>query len=450
MDPRIREDDIVDFYKNALQYMIMVSKRFLLTLLIIIIIAIGAGIAVFFTKGYRVSPDTGMILGTGIISVTSVPDQASIYLDERLIGATNDNIKSLPPKDYLVTIKKEGYIPWQKTVPVEEGLVTEVKSTLFRSIPTIYPLTYSGAENALISPDGLKMVYIIPTTEGMDATTKRKTGVWVWGMSDRPLTFNRGAEPHQVTPPIDGVDFTKAKIRWSPDSTQILLQLPDRNLLLDEANFNEPARDITATLEPTMRQWDTQQREKDLARLQLISDGNLQKEASESAILKWSPDETKLLYSKDGKTDFKLVVLPASADTQASTGPSLGATRAGLYEIFDVFKNVDPNALMNASISWLPDSEHIVLTERITPTTTPRPTVIQPTNTEEVTKVENIIEPARIYVLTYDGSNKFEMYNGNIDPDSVVAWPDSSRLVVVSSFPTATANQPNLYGINLK
>ncbi len=443
-------ENIVDFHKNAVQYMIMVSKRFLLTLLIIIIIAVGAGIAVFFTKGYRVSTETGMILGTGIISVTSVPDQASIYLDERLIGATNDNIKSLPPKDYLVTIKKEGYIPWQKTVPVQEGFVSEVKSTLFRSIPTIYPLTYTGAENALISPDGLKMVYIIPSDPTMDLTTKRRTGVWVWGMSDRPLTFNRGAEPHQITPSIEGVDLTKAKIRWSPDSTQILLQLPDRNLLFNEATFTEPARDITATLEPTLRQWDQQQREKDNARLQLITDGNLQKEASESAILKWSPDETKFLYSKDGKTNFKLVVLPPSAEAAASSGPSLGAVKAGLYEIFDVFKNVDPKALTNASISWLPDSEHIVLTERINPATTPKPSSIQPTNTEEVTKIENKIEPARIYVLTYDGSNKFEMYNGNIDPDSVVAWPDSSRLVVVSSFPTATANQPNLYGINLK
>src|SRR5687767_12557468 len=125
----------------------MISKRFLLTILILIIIALGAGVAVFFTKGYRVSPETGMITGTGIISVTSVPDQASIFLDERLIGATNDNIKSLPPKDYLVTIKKDGYIPWQKTVAVTQGLVTDIKATLFRSIPTIYPLTYTGAEN---------------------------------------------------------------------------------------------------------------------------------------------------------------------------------------------------------------------------------------------------------------------------------------------------------------
>ena len=254
----------------------MVSKRFLLTILILIVIAFGAGVAVFFTKGYRVSPTTGTILGTGIISVTSVPDQASVYLDDRLVGATNDNIKSLPPKEYKVTIKKEGFIDWQKTVKVEQGLVSDIKATLFRSIPTFYPLTYTGAENALLSPDGLKMIYIVPASENMDATAKKKTGVWVWSMSDRPLTFNRGAEPHQIMNSIDGIDLTKAKLRWSPDSTQILLQLTDRNLLLNESGFNDPPRDITATLEPTLKQWEQLQKDKDVTRLQLIKDATLQ------------------------------------------------------------------------------------------------------------------------------------------------------------------------------
>ncbi len=430
----------------------MVSKRFLLTILILVVIGVVAGIAVFFTKGYRISPETGAILGTGIISVTSVPDQASIYLDNRLVGATNENIKSLPPKDYLVTIRKEGYIDWQKTVKVNEGLITDIKSTLFRSIPTIYPLTYTGAENALLSPDGLKMVYVVPMAENQDSTARKKTGVWVWGMSDRPLTFNRGAEPHQVMPSLDGVDLTKAKIRWSPDSTQILLQLPDRNLLLTEASYNDPPKDITATLEPILKQWDSAQKDKDMARLQLITDLALQKTASNSAILKWSPDETKFLYSEDGKTNFKVVVLPANAQAQAGSSIStLGAPKAGLFETFDLF-NKDNHAAPtpNMSISWLPDSEHIVVTEPLNPQPTPKPATGKPTNTEEVSKVENKIEPARIYILTADGSNKFEMYAGNIDPDSVVAWPDSSRLIVVSSLPTATASQPNLYGINLK
>jgi hypothetical protein len=205
-------------------------------------------------------------------------------------------------------------------------------------------------------------------------------------------------------------------------------------------------------LDPTLKQWDSLQKDKDLARLQLITDLNLQKTASNSAVLKWSPDETKFLYSEDGKTNFKVVVLPANAQAQAGNSiSSLGAPKAGLFETFDLFnKDNKATPTQNMAISWLPDSEHLVVTERLNPQQTPKPSTGKPTNTEEVSKVENKIEPARIYILTADGSNKFEMYAGNIDPDSVVAWPDSSRLVVVSSLPTATASQPNLYGINLK
>ncbi len=408
----------------------MVSKRFLLTVLILIIIAVGAGVAVFFTKGYRVSPTTGTILGTGIISVTSIPDQASVYIDDRLAGATNDNIKSLPPKEYKVTIKKEGFIDWQKSVKVEQGLVTDIKATLFRSIPTFYPLTYTGAENALLSPDGLKMIYIVPAAENMDATARKKTGVWVWSMSDRPLTFNRGAEPHQIMNSIEGIDLTKAKMRWSPDSTQLLLQLPDRNLLLNEAAFNDPPRDITATLEPTLKQWEQLQKDKDVTRLQLIKEATLQHTASSSAVLKWSPDETKFMYSADGKSNFKVVDL-----LKAQT--------------YDLFKDMAGKPLDALKIDWLPDSEHLILTEKLTPSS-PAPRSAGLTNTENPFKEENKIEAAKIYIMDFDGFNKFEIYAGNIDPDSVVPWPDSSRLVVVSSLPIATASQPNLYGINLK
>ena len=411
----------------------MVSKRFLLTVLILIIIAVGAGVAVFFTKGYTVSPSTGTILGTGIISVTSIPDQASVFLDGRLVGATNDNIKSLPPKEYKVTVKKEGFIDWEKTVKVEQGLVADVKATLFRSIPTFYPLTYTGAENALLSPDGLKMIYIVPASEDMDATAKKKTGVWVWSMSDRPLTFNRGAEPHQIMNSIDGIDLTRAKMRWSPDSTQILLQLPDRNLLLNEAGFNDPPRDITATLDPTLKQWEQLQKDKDVTRLQLIKEATLQHTASSSAVLKWSPDETKFMYSTDGKSNFKVVDL-----LKAQT--------------YDLFKDMAGKSLDSMNVDWLPDSEHLIITEKLTPSSpVPKSAAMNTnTNTESPTKEENKIEAAKIYIMNFDGFNKFEIYAGNIDPESVVPWPDSSRLVVVSSLPIATASKPNLYGINLK
>src|SRR3989344_7583968 len=159
------------------------SKRFLFTIFSLIVIVGVAGLAVFLAKGYRYQSETGTFSGTGIISVTSIPDQASVYLDGHLTTATDDNITSLPPKTYKVRIVKEGYIPWEKDIEVSQGLVSEIKATLFRSIPTIYPITYSGVDFALLSPDNLKLMYIIPNGLEGGAVAERKSGIWVWVMS---------------------------------------------------------------------------------------------------------------------------------------------------------------------------------------------------------------------------------------------------------------------------
>src|SRR5581483_5211609 len=99
------------------------SKRFIFTIVTLIIIIAIASVAVFLAKGYRFSPKTGSITGTGILSITSMPDQASVFLDGHLTTATNTNINSLIPKEYDVKITKEGFIDWEKKVQVKEGLV---------------------------------------------------------------------------------------------------------------------------------------------------------------------------------------------------------------------------------------------------------------------------------------------------------------------------------------
>ncbi len=386
------------------------SKRFLLTLLTIIVIGIAASVAVFLAKGYRLSPDTGTIAGTGIISVTSVPDQASVYLDGHLTTATDANINSLVPKSYEVKIVKEGYIPWEKKLDVKEGLVTEVKATLFRAIPSIYPLTYTGALKPILSPDGQKLLFIVPNQPEATATTisAKKSGLWVWTMSDQALNFQRGAEPHQVA--LTGnLDYTKATFRWSPDSSQILVSLPDRHLLIESNNLNDPPKDVTAVLNATTKAWDDNQKTAEIARVQSIKNINLRKEASESAYKKWSPDETKLFYSKDGKANFKVADLLAN-------------------KTYDI-----PKA---SNYSWLGDSLHLLATE--------------PTDPQSKQDPSSPFTPTKVSILEFDGTNKSEIYVGNLDPSSVFGWPDASRIVALSFFPTATASQPNLYGINLK
>lgn len=378
------------------------SKRFIMTILTLVVIAATATIAVFFAKGYRFSTQTGTLSGTGILSITSVPDQASVYLDNHLTTATNANINSLLPKSYQIKIIKEGFITWEKKAEVKEGLVTEIKATLFRAIPSVYPLTYTGATNLLLSPDGENLAFVVPFLNSGDPQQDKKAGIWIWSMAQKPIAFSRGSEPHQIATQASDIDLGKAKFKFSPDSSQLLVSLPDRHLLLGISKLNDPPRDITALFATTMKSWDEDAKAKETTRSQLIRDVAFRKTASSAAYLKWAPDETKLIYSVDGKKDFKIVDL----------------VNKKTYDM--------PQANY---LNWLPDSEHLIIVE------------------EGDSKAQKL---AKIAVIEYDGSNKSEIYAGSFDAKAVFAWPDSSRLVIVSSLPTPTASQPNLFGINLK
>lgn len=361
------------------------SKRFLFTLLTLVIIFSAAAVAIFLAKGYTFSSKEKGLVGTGIISVTSIPDAASVYVDGHLTTATNANIASLQPKEYDVRVIKEGFIPWEKKVKVKEGLVTDLKITLFPAIPTIYPLTFNGVKNPVLSPDGEKLAYIVPTG--------KKAGVWVWTLEDnRPIAFARGAEPHQVAR-NDVIDFVEAALRWSPDSKQLLVTVGSGSFLLQDDQLNTEPRDITPMLQSTLKSWEEETRVTQQARLLNIKNMTLRNTASSAATLKWSPDETKFLH---GEKEGKLKV----------------------YNLEDQKEYEMPEA---RSYSWLPDSRHIVL-----------------------------VEEDKISVAEFDGSNKAIIYAGKFEDNFVFAWPDSSRLVMISSFPTPTASEPNLYGINLK
>lgn len=383
------------------------SRRLIFTLLTLILILIAAVVAVFLAKGYTFSPTDKRIVGTGIISVISTPDAASVFLDGHLTTATDATIPSLPPKEYTVRVIKEGFIPWEKKVIVKEGLVTDLKIRLFPAIPTIYPLTFTGVEGPVLSPDGEKLAYVVPVATasgGLNASTRKKAGVWVWQLvSDQPIAFARGAQPHQIAESA-GIDYSGASLRWSSDSTKVLATVGSNNYLLEDNKLNTDPRDITPTLASTIKTWDDDQKSADSARVLNILDSNARKIASESAILKWSPDETKFLFKKDP--------LPKNYKPDQVVKD---------YKVYDLETNQSYNLPEAKTHIWLPDSMYVIL-----------------------------VEEGKISIVDFDGTNKAVIYAGNFEDSFVFAWPDSSRLVLISSFPTPTASQPNLYGINLK
>lgn len=385
------------------------GKRFLFTIGTLAFITIAATVAVFMAKGYSFSPNQGGLVGSGIISVASVPDGASVYIDGHLTTATNTNISGLSPKKYGLKIVKEGFIPWEKEVEVKEGVVSEIKATLFPALPTIYPLTFNGVFNPLLSPDGQKLAFAVPLVS--ESPTRQKGGVWVWTMTSQPIAFARGAEPHQIVISSSDLDFSKGSFKFSPDSTQLLITLgtkgtpSERNYILpvDRQTGLGDLRDVTPTVANTLKEWATDQKSKDDLRILAIKNLATKQIASVSAQLtypsnqqlKWSPDETKF------------VILESS-----------GSKKAKVYDLV-MDKSYDlPEAKGHF---WLPDSKHIVL-----------------------------IKEDGVAISEFDGTNVATIYAGKFENGFVFPWPDSSRLVILTSFNTPTASMPNLFGINLK
>lgn len=371
------------------------SKRFIITLITILAIAVATGVAIFFAKGYTFSPTEKRIIGTGIVTVTSDPDAASVFVDGHLTTATDATISSLPAKKYTIKIIKEGFIPWEREVEVREGLVTELKVTLFPAIPTIYPLTFTGVSNPVLSPDGSKLAFIVPTG--------KKSGVWVWTMrKSEPIAFVRSSEPHQIAS-SSTADFSQATLRWSPDSKEVLATVSQNNFLLNSDSLNSDPRDITPILSVTTAGWEEDLKLKEASMVEAIKELKVRQIASDSAFLSWAPDETKFMARKEA--------LPKD----------LGKEDISDIRVYDLEINQEYSLPPAKLYWWLPDSRHIIL-----------------------------VEDSSISLIDFDGTNKAVIYAGSFQDNFVFPWPDSSRLVIISSFPTPTASEPNFYGINLR
>ncbi len=114
-------------------------SRTILFYICLILFLLASPLAILFSQGYRLDfhPETGgkIIVKTGGLFLKIEPKQTAIYLDGELKTKTNflsgsSLIKNLLPKNYAVLAKKEGFLPWEKNLKINEKEVTEAKSII--------------------------------------------------------------------------------------------------------------------------------------------------------------------------------------------------------------------------------------------------------------------------------------------------------------------------------
>ncbi len=256
------------------------------TTTLIVVISVGYIVALL-ARGYRIDTEKLSFTPRGLLVANSDPDAAEVIINGELKTATNATI-SLPPGTYSVSLKKEGFLEWNKNLVIEKETVTQIDAVLFSSVPSLSALTFSGAFEPVISPDSNKIAYGVPEN---GLTTQ--AGLWVTETANLPIGFNR--EPRQIT---DG-NLTEASWQWSPDSREILLATKTGVYLLDASEFTSQNQriNIAPQKESILLKWQETQNKKLSAQLSKLPDELQEIFKTKTKDIVFSPDENKILYT---------------------------------------------------------------------------------------------------------------------------------------------------------
>ncbi|MFN4212843.1 MAG: PEGA domain-containing protein [Microgenomates group bacterium] len=276
--------------------------------LILLIAFIGTLILVIaYARGYRLDFKKKSFTPTGILAISSSPKAAKIYINGLLKGATDTNL-TLPPGNYHVEIKKEGFTSWSKNVNLKGELVLTLEASLFPLNPSLSPLTNLGIIKA-VPLDATEKILLFTQNGDFE-----KDGIYLYEASKNPITFFSPLKLIALKKNLpETFDLAKAEVIFSPDYKQAIIEFPISNIeyqiakvayLFSLDSENQQPFDVSSSKQTLIEAWEKEKEEQKQKILNSFPK-EITKIASDSFhIVAFSPDETKILYR--AKKDINL------------------------------------------------------------------------------------------------------------------------------------------------
>lgn len=398
------------------------SERKSLTIIfsVFLFVILGTYIVTLIARGYRPSlqPSGLSFDATGLLSATSKPKSASVYVNNSLITATDDTI-NLSPGNYLIKIVKDGYFSWQKNIQIKKEIVYQTDAQLFRSTPDLKPITQTGAINPIISPDYSRIIYSVSS-----ASATNDNGLYQIELVSNILLLNKNI-PEQIAANYPHIDWSKATFSFSPLGTQVLASF-DRENIHYLLNPNSPVtskdlQDITPQLSIIAKNWNAQERNLIQSKIdQLPLEIKAIIATTTAQKISFSPSNDQILYlaTTNTKLPDHLISPPPAQSTQVQSR-NIEKDNYYVYDLKDDTNFYLGNASKISQPFWLQNSNNLVY-----------------------------VEQQEIKSTDYDGTNRLTLFAGNIVPQNVFPWADGSRIIVLTS--PYVGSTPNLYAITIR
>ncbi len=386
------------------------SLKVILSILTAIIIV--TSLIIIYAQGYRISLEQGINLkATGILSVTSKPKAASVYINNHLVTAT-DNIVNLPPGDYDVKIVKDGYTPWQKRISLKKEVVQQTDAYLFRTTPDIRSITFSGAINPVLSPTGTKIIYAVAS-----ASASKNNGLYQYDLTNNLLPLSKN-QPKLIAVNFHNLDWSKFKFQFSPDGKELLATSQNGNISylinLEEPIIYQKLQDVTLNKSIILASWkraESVQIQESIKKLPAVFQNFVSTASSSLALFSSNNERFLYLAQSDYNLDNNLILPPPNQSTQAQTRQ----IKKGNYYVYDIKDDTNfkiGNAQDLTLLSWLPDSNNLIF-----------------------------IQQDKIFTIDYDGTNLRPIFSGKFSNNFLASKTDGSEIIILDD---------NLYALSIR
>jgi len=366
-----------------------------------IIIATISSLLILYGKGYSIKPvrNGDVILAkTGWIVLKSTPDGAKSYLNDKLENPTNSSIGNLKPGDYNLRIVKDGYHEWKKKITVKEELVTIADAFLIKKAPDIRPVTLTGVTSPVADSTKNLVIYY--------GSSDEVNGLWLYSQGDSIIASAR-ANPRIVA--IGDIFKNVKKIEWSPDSSQILVQVqatptsPLLSYIFDVNKTYSAPFSAISNPEKFLNSWKSEtqiERDKLIAQLNVPTELVQLAKAPETL---FSLDQKKFIYAEN--QDSKIIYHVVDLTVPLPVGKEMNR----------IFLEVDKNEPLK--VAWHSSNEHIL-----------------------------IHDSDLVKIIEDDGGNQTTIINVEIRDNLVLPAPDGRSVIINTSFNKGSSS--NLHRIS--
>jgi len=363
------------------------------------IVLCGTLLISIFARGYRLDTDNGFKLkATGLLSATSKPKSAKVYINDILTTATDDTI-NLPPGEYRLQISKDGYLPWNKTIKIQKELVYQTETQLFRAAPDLKTITPTIISHSFLNQDATKIIFFIAST-----SATQKAGLYLFEPSEYIIQFSDNL-PKLLIANSSTIDWSKYTYQFSPNSKQLLASsknfLVNYLLPLDQTITSKNIIDITPKLVEIKKQWENDRLQILKTKMEKIPKIVSDFVSTSSSILALSSDENKILYqaSQSGSLLSVMGTPPPTQSTQAQTRD----IKKDFYYVYDL-KDDTNYSIGDSSLSsivWLPNSNYLLFTQN-----------------------------KSVSVVEYDNTNRLTLYTGNNIIKNILPSSDGNKIIL--------------------